>query len=95
MWERFLAWRRRPILATHALPHALLSSQHGGNIPVIPNEQGLTPRDALYRVRVALNEKPSALKILRGTGVIEGTPESWLVSALKPVLIILLRELSF
>ena len=75
--------------------YALLSSQHGGNIPVIPNPEGLTPRDTLYRVRVALSDKPDTLKILRGTAVIEGKPESWLVSALKPVLIILLRELSF
>ena len=80
---------------TNTLPHALLSSQHGGNIPVIPNQEGLTPRDALYRVRVALSDKPDTLKILRGTAVIEGKPESWLVGALKPVLIILLRELSF
>ena len=80
---------------TNTLPHALLSSQHGGNIPVIPNPEGLTPRDTLYRVRVALSDKPDTLKILRGTAVIEGKPESWLVSALKPVLIILLRELSF
>ena len=46
-------------------------------------------------MRVALSDKPDTLKILRGTAVIEGKPESWLVSALKPVLIILLRELSF
>jgi putative peptide zinc metalloprotease protein len=77
------------------LPHALLSSQHGGSVPVIPDQQGLTPRDALYRVRVLLSDVPPDLKILRGEAVIEGRPESWLIEALKPILIVLIRELSF
>jgi putative peptide zinc metalloprotease protein len=80
---------------TSQLPHALLSSQHGGTIPVVPDQRGLTPRDALYRVRVELSEAPAGLKMLRGEAIIEGQPESWLLSALKPVLIVLLRELSF
>ena len=80
---------------TTQLPHLLLSSQHGGTIPVIPDERGLTPRDALYRVRVQLKQAPPGLKILRGEAVIEGQPESWLVERLKPIMIVLIRELGF
>ena len=80
---------------TTQLPHLLLSSQHGGAIPVIPDERGLTPRDPLYRVRVQLKKAPPELKILRGEAVIEGRPESWLVERLKPIVIVLIRELGF
>jgi putative peptide zinc metalloprotease protein len=77
------------------LPENLLSSQHGGAIVTLPNTQQLTPRDALYRVRIELNEMPVELRMLRGAGVIEGQPESWLWNQLKPALIVLIRELSF
>ncbi len=80
---------------TLTLPQDLLSSHHGGQIPVIPNAQQPTPRDALYRVRVDLADAPTKLQILRGGGVIAGRSESWLMTALKPALIVLIRELSF
>lgn len=80
---------------SQSLPHTLLSSQHGGSIPVLPDQKGLTPRDALYRVRVQLAAPPDELKMLRGQAVIESTPESWLVNVLKPILIVIIRELSF
>jgi hypothetical protein len=77
------------------LPENLLSSQYGGAIVTLPNTQQLTPRDALYRVRIGLKETPAELRMLRGAGVIEGQPESWLWNKLKPALIVLIRELSF
>lgn len=80
---------------TVSLPQEQLSSQHGGNIPVIPDAQQLTPRDAIYRVRIDLADAPTQLQLLRGAGVIEGRPESWLLNLWKPVLIVLMRELSF
>ena len=80
---------------TTALPSFLLSSQYGGSIAVLPDGRGLTPRDTLYRVRVALTEAPSELRILRGDAIIEGRPESWLAGILKSVLIVFIRELSF
>jgi putative peptide zinc metalloprotease protein len=80
---------------TGDLPHALLSSQHGGPIATLPQPPGLTPRDALYRVLVSLDTAPSGLQQLRGEAQIEGRPQSWLIEALKPVLIVLIRELSF
>ncbi|SDY03904.1 putative peptide zinc metalloprotease protein [Allochromatium warmingii] len=43
---------------TAALPLDLLSSEHGGPIPLIPNATAPTPRDALYRIRVALADRP-------------------------------------
>jgi putative peptide zinc metalloprotease protein len=81
---------------TGTLPLDLLSSEHGGSIPVLPGQQRQpTPRDALYRVRVDLAEAPTELKVLRGEGVMQGRPESWLGNLLKPLVIVLIRELSF
>lgn len=80
---------------TSLLPHALLSSQHGGSVPVLPDAKGLTPRDALYRVHVQLSAPPDRLRILRGNAVIDGKLESWLLKTLKPILIVVIRELSF
>lgn len=80
---------------TAILPLELLSAEHGGSIPVLPGQRQQTPRDALYRVRVDLSEAPTEVKVLRGEGVMQGRPESWLGNLLRPMLIVLIRELSF
>lgn len=80
---------------TATLPHAMLSSQHGGPISVLADASGLQPRDALYRVRVCLNATPGSLRVLRGTAVLEAQPHSWLLDQLKPAAVVLIRELGF
>ena len=77
------------------LPHPMLSSRHGGSLAVLADAQGLTPRDALYRVRVRLEGHPDRLAVRRGTAVIDAAPRSWLVEAGKSLLVVLIREASF
>ncbi|MEN3112720.1 HlyD family efflux transporter periplasmic adaptor subunit [Uliginosibacterium paludis] len=77
------------------LPAQALSAHQGGPVAVTADADGMTPRDALYRVRVALDAPPGSLHFLRASARIEAPPESWLLSALKTVLVVLVRELSF
>lgn len=77
------------------LPHPLLSTRHGGNLPVLQDANGLTPRDALYRVRIRLDHAPERMAVRRGKTLIEAAPRSWLVEAAKTVLVVLIREASF
>lgn len=78
-----------------SLPHPLLSDRHGGKLPVLQDSQGMTPRDALYRVRIHLDESPDMLAVRRGTAVIEATPRSWLIEGIKSLLVVMIREATF
>ena len=80
---------------TIALPHTLLSSRFGGPLPVLADANGLTPRDALYRVRIQLATAPRALAVQRGSIHIEAQAHSWLLDALYGGLSVLVREASF
>ncbi len=80
---------------TNTLSQPLLAATHGGGIPVQPPPNAAAPRDPLYRVRVLLDEMPTEQLMLRGNAIIEGEHRSWLLDVLKPVLIVLIRELSF
>lgn len=80
---------------TTKLPHALLSSRHGGPIAVLRDDAGLSPSEAIYRVRIRLDEPAPALHMLRGNAVIEGKARSWLAEALKSVMVVLIREAGF
>lgn len=77
------------------LPHPLLSSQHGGNIAVLPDGQGLTPRDAVFRVRIRLEQAADRIAVRRGNVRIDAAPRSWLVEVVKSVLVVFIREASF
>lgn len=78
-----------------SLSHPLLSSQHGGNIAVLPDAAGLTPRDAIFRVRIRLDHAAERIAVRRGSVTIDASPRSWLVEAAKSVLVVLIREASF
>lgn len=78
---------------TSQLPHALLATRHGGPLQVLPDATGLTPRDPLYRVRIALEQGPAGLRVQRGEVVIDGRAESLLLDWLKPAAVVVLREL--
>jgi putative peptide zinc metalloprotease protein len=78
-----------------ALPHPMLSARFGGHLPVIQDSHGLSPRDPLYRIRVRLSDVPEQLSVRRGTALIDASPRSWLLEALKTVLVVLIREATF
>jgi putative peptide zinc metalloprotease protein len=78
-----------------ALPHPLLSARYGGALAVLQDNHGLTPRDALYRVRIRFPEPLDRLAIRRGSALIDASPRSWLVEAAKTVLVVLIREATF
>ena len=69
--------------------------QRCGPVAVIARENSLAPRDTLYRVRVVLDGPPPERQLLRGTAVIRGTARSWLGEMFKPVLTLIIRELTF
>ncbi|MDP1611807.1 MAG: HlyD family efflux transporter periplasmic adaptor subunit [Sulfuritalea sp.] len=77
------------------LSHPLLSSRHGGNIAVLPDSAGLTPRDAIFRVRIRLDRASDRIAVRRGSVMIDAAPRSWLIEAAKSVLVVLIREASF
>lgn len=77
------------------LPHPLLSSQHGGNIAVLADAPGLTPRDAVFRVRIRLDQATDRIAVRRGSATIDAAPRSWLIEAAKSILVVLIREASF
>ena len=80
---------------TLQLPHPMLSVRYGGPVAVVARETSLAPRDTLYRVRVVLDGPPRQQQLLRGTAVIRGTARSWLGEMFKPVLTLIIRELTF
>lgn len=80
---------------TAVLPHPLLSTRHGGQVPVLADTVGLMPRDALYRVRIQLSDQAPRLQVLRGQAVIEGQARSWASEWLEPARVLVMRELSF
>ena len=79
------------------LPHPMLAAAHGGPLPTLgttSHADSLPPRDSLYRVRLALKGPPPA-QVGWGRVALEAEPRSWLLEQLKPVAIVLIRELSF
>ena len=77
------------------LPHPLLSAKHGGNISVLPDAPGLMPRDAVFRVRIRLEQAADRIAVRRGSVTIDAAPRSWLIDAAKSVLVVFIREASF
>ena len=69
------------------LPHSILDSHYGGPIPT-QNVQGRAgiPTQALYRVRLRLDQPLATLQESRGRIVIEGSRSSFLWNGLQKVL---------
>ncbi|MDR2839307.1 MAG: HlyD family efflux transporter periplasmic adaptor subunit [Azonexus sp.] len=77
------------------LPHPMLAASHGGPLPTLADARApLRPRDSLYRVRLALDGEPPAT-VGWGNAVLTAEPRSWLIEQLKPLTIVLIRELVF
>ena len=77
-----------------ALPDPLLAAVHGGPIETVEGER-LTPRAALYRVRISLDAPPPAARVARATAVIEGKRESLAADWLRSISAVIVRETGF
>lgn len=79
--------------ATIAEP--LLTTRHGGPIALAPYSEQAIPADARFRVRIALNGAPPALRETRGAVVIDGERRSLLGQAATATFATLIRESGF
>jgi putative peptide zinc metalloprotease protein len=86
-----------------ALPHPMMATDHGGRVPSIKQSNGaLTPRDSLYRVRIAM--KPDELRkaqhlqspsIRLGSATIAGERKSFAAQWFTAIVAIVIRESGF
>ena len=79
------------------LPHAMLASDNGGRIAATKQSNGsLTPRDALYRVRIKLSTEPGMHQSVEiGSAIIDGGRRSLLADMWTSLLALLVRESGF
>ncbi len=79
------------------LPHAMLASDNGGRIAATKQSNGsLTPRDALYRVRIKLATDPGIHRSVEiGSAIIDGGRRSFLADMWTSLLAVLVRESGF
>lgn len=80
---------------SHRLPHPMLDARHGGPIATQPGEKPGLPVDALYRVRLALQQPLAERSEARGQASIEGAPHSLIVAATRRIAAIAIRESGF
>ena len=82
-----------------SLPHPMLAAAHGGRVPATEQANGsLSPRDALYRVRIRLASGPAQGAGYRqqiGSVSIEGERRSLIARWARSVVALLLRESGF
>ncbi|MGE0312665.1 MAG: HlyD family efflux transporter periplasmic adaptor subunit [Lautropia sp.] len=78
------------------MPHAMLATEHGGHVAAVRQPSGaLAPRDALYRVRVRLDDAPIGLRQAPGSVAIDARSRSMLLDGLRRLAAVLLRESGF
>lgn len=77
------------------LPYVMLAARHGGSIATRDGERQNAPSEALYRVRLRLNEPLPELREVRGNVYIEGPRKSLLWSGVKAAAAVLVRESGF
>jgi putative peptide zinc metalloprotease protein len=81
---------------THALPHPLMSSTYGGQIPTVTREGGKTVAlQPLYRVRIEPDEKIAAASVERGTVRVSTGPVALAENFLARIAAVLVRESGF
>ena len=86
---------------TQNLPHAMLDANSGGPISTLSGTPGdnpagaRAPRDALYRVRIVLDEPPPLRQMAVGTVVISAEVRAWLPLMFERIAAILVRESGF
>ena len=88
---------------TVVLPDRMLDAQAGGPIVTLgpaagerrAEVQGQVPRDALYRVKIALDDRPSHDQAAIGRVMIDGDTRAWLPAAFERIASVLVRESGF
>jgi len=79
-----------------SLPTPALAANHGGPISITTRDADrLTPRAALYRVRLTLAHPPPRSSATLGWAVIEGEARSLLLEGLRYTAAVLIRESGF
>lgn len=80
---------------TKQLEHIMMDARYGGRIVTQQSEQNAVPAQAIYRVRLQLQDAPSEWIETRGRVSIEGQPRSVLWSGIKHYAAIIIRESGF
>jgi len=77
------------------LSHPMLDAQHGGPIATQPGERQGQPVNALYRVRLALEEPLDVEHEALGRATLNGAPVSLLWEGVRQTLAVVIRESGF
>jgi putative peptide zinc metalloprotease protein len=78
------------------LPNPMLDTEHGGQIVARTVRAGQAmPRDALYRVQIALDAPPPWRYARVGTAVIDVKRTSWMPQWVNDLIVVLIRETGF
>jgi putative peptide zinc metalloprotease protein len=85
------------------LPHPMMATDHGGRVPAQKQNNGaLTPRDSLYRIRIAISQESLkenrhliAPSIRLGSAVIAGDRKSYASEWATAIASIVIRESGF
>ena len=85
---------------TAALPHSMLDATAGGPIPTVrPSAEERrperAPRDAIYRVKITLDEAPASQQMMLSDVVISGEGHAWLPAILSKMAAVFIRESGF
>ncbi|MEZ5663988.1 MAG: HlyD family efflux transporter periplasmic adaptor subunit [Burkholderiaceae bacterium] len=89
------------VARTTALPSAMLDASHGGPLATVPGPAGPhqqrvpVARDALFRVRIALDEPVSGQRLSLVRVQIEGHPQALIDRVLRKVVAVVVRESGF
>ena len=82
---------------TTSLPHSMLDAAAGGSIATLkasPEERKpeRAPRDAIYRVKIALNSAPPGQQVMLASVLISGKAHAWLPAIFSRMAAVLPRE---
>lgn len=81
--------------STRQLPYPMLATRHGGTIALRDGEPQLVPAETLYRVRLLLEQPVDNMQESRGRVHIQGERKSLLISGLRNLTAIVIRESGF
>ena len=85
---------------TSALPHSMLDANAGGPIATLRHSAEerrpeRAPRDAIYRVKITLDESPTSQQMMLSEVVISGEGHAWLATILSKMAAVFIRESGF
>lgn len=85
---------------TSVLPHSMLDARAGGPLATVAatndsQRQERAPKDAIYRVRIAVEGAPEGQQMMLASVVIAGEDRAWLPSILTRIAAVAVRESGF